>query len=219
MVTLFLRLELYRQSGTRTSSILGIPDGTEILAFDEQGQLSSLSVTVDYRRLAALLGGENRGYTPHVANNLLPVGGGITQAARQRFQAGGSAPPAKSAFGPAEERPAVDVGFQAAGRPTKKPKASNGSQKQSTTKPGGGGPLPAGEPLPKGRRAEEAVGHDCEKRPHPSRSKATAPRAVSRGSSCGDPGPTRNCQVVPILAGRVVSRASESLKGFSKITR
>ena len=87
----------------------------------------------------------------------------------------------------------MTVGSQAAGRPTKKPRAkSNGSQKPTTTKPGGGGPLPAGEPTPKGRREEEAVGLDSEKRPHPSGTsglKATAPRAVSRGSSCGDPGP------------------------------
>ena len=41
--------------------------------FDEQGSLSSLSVTVDYRRLAAMLGGENRGYSPQVANNLTPT--------------------------------------------------------------------------------------------------------------------------------------------------
>ena len=47
--------------------------------FDEQAQRSSLSVTVDYRRFATLLGGENRGYTPQVANNLLPpeTAGGI----------------------------------------------------------------------------------------------------------------------------------------------
>ena len=41
--------------------------------FAEQGTLSSLAVTVDYRRLAAMLGGENRDYTPQVANNLLPI--------------------------------------------------------------------------------------------------------------------------------------------------